>query len=345
IWLFRIGSDGLAHEITSRLVRPENQYIILSRESLAADRNCINPLNVDCTGIAAYLLALPERLSSQDIDWLERLGLRVALTIRIWPAGLSGRGWDGEGHSEWLTTEFPCFGIVHDHPVESYALRLDNGAAQIIEAGSVGHPIFLRLHLLPVGRHALSVRAHRSTLEAEGVVTLDVREPEFWIPGTTSHAGLVVTLDPYNPSLDTFLEGNAGLSILGPEGRQVTCSISLANAGGGELLFQQIGKLELPVLPAAWSRKLTSFTKDERHEWAYLEATSGCLIIKGDELGEYVVRFERSVKPVRWVCRRVHRATTLRLIDDTGRNETACVQFFIFDRPAMPTSLLTVTAL
>jgi hypothetical protein len=39
------------------------------------------------------------------------------------------RAWDGEGHTEWLTTESPCFGIVHDHPSPAArrTLRRPNG--------------------------------------------------------------------------------------------------------------------------------------------------------------------------------------------------------------------------
>src|SRR5207237_1256352 len=120
IWVFRIGSDKLAREIKGRLARPGNRYILIGQDHLAVVCGFLTPLNIDCTGIEADLLSLPERLSSQDIDCIERLGLRVALTIRVWPAGLSARNWDGEGHSEWLTTETPCFGLGHDYPVEAY---------------------------------------------------------------------------------------------------------------------------------------------------------------------------------------------------------------------------------
>ena len=60
---------------------------------------------------------------------------------------------------------------------------------------------------------------------AEGVITLDVREPEPWIPGTTSHAGLAISLDPDSPSLDAFGKGTSA-SAPGPAGHQVSCAIS-----------------------------------------------------------------------------------------------------------------------
>ncbi len=344
IWLCHIGADGLAREITGRTVRPGRDYILLSETALPSVHLLLARCDLDCTGINAGLLSMPDTLSSDDINWLQQLGLQVARTVRIWPAGLSGRGWDGEGRSEWLTTEAPCFGIIHDHPLDAYSLRLDGGHETVIEAGRVGFPVFVKLPPLPAGKHTLSVKGRRgehasatpSSSAAEGMVTLDVREPEPWIAGTTSHAGLAISIDPQAPSLDTFWEGNVAISILGPEGHRVTCAMSLASGNGTELLSKQIGTFDLPVAAGAWQRKLGQFRQDEDCAWAYLEATSGRLVIRGDELGEYVLRLERDVKPVRWVCRSIHRVTTVRLIDDTGRDEAAVCNFYSLGRPAAP---------
>lgn len=205
----------------------------------------------------------------------------------------------------------------------------------------------MKIPLLPAGRHTLSVKARRgdhasctpSSPAAEGVVTLEVREPEPWIPGTTSHAGLVVSLDPHDPSLDTFWEGNVRVSILGPEGHHVTCAISLASANGTELVSERIGTFELPVVAEAWLKKFGQFVEDEGRAWIYLEAASGRFVIRGDELGEYTLRLERNVKAVRWVCRNIHRVMTVRLIDDTGRDKGATCHFFSLRRPAEPVNL------
>ena len=293
---------------------------------------------------------MPDILSADNMNWLQQLGLQVSRTVSIWPAGVCGRGWDGEGHSEWLTTESPCFGLVHDHPLDVYSLRLDNGAETLIEVGAVGRPVFVKLPPLRAGKHTLSVKARRNeqtsaTSAADGVVTLEVREPEPWIPGTTSHPGLAVSLDPQDPCLDTFWEGNVRVSVLGPAGHHVTCSISLATASGKELLSEQIGTFELPVTPGEWLKKFMQFAKDEHWAWAYLEAASGRFLIRGDELGEYVLRLERDIKPVRWVCRTMNRATTVRLIDDTGRDDAATCRFFSFRRPAESVSLDAETVL
>lgn len=349
VWLFRIGRDGIAREITGRIVRPDYQYIALTTAELPASHASMSPCTVDCAGIQSFRVRVPAEVSAEDTAWLHKVGLQVARTIRVWPAGLPGRGWDGEGSSEWLTTESPCFGIVHDHPVDGYVLRLNNGAATIIEAGRVGHPTFVRLPQLPAGVHSLAVKAQRSSSldgiaaspPAEGFVVLKVREPEPWIPGTSSHAGLIVTLDPHDANLDTFWENGVRLSIVGPESHRVTCTVSLFRADGGEIFSEQVDHpMELPVAPDAWSRKFAQFVRREDCAWRYLEAAAGCLAIRGEELGEYVLRFERDALPVRWVLRNDHGKIILRLIDDTGQEGSDPNSlFFNIERPAKAESL------
>lgn len=353
VWVCRIGADGLAHEIAGRIVRPGRKYILLSEEELPHDHSLLAACALDCDGISATILSMPDVLSAANVIELQELGLQVARTVRIWPAGLPGRGWDGEGHSEWLTTEAPCFGIVHDHPVDGYSLRLDDGSETMIEACQVGSPVFLRISPLAAGMHTLSVKPRHgsrssaipSSPTAEGIVTLDVREPEPWIPGTTSHPGLAISVDPPDPTLDMFWDGEVGVSILGPHGHNVTCAVSLATPNGKELLSEQIGSFELPVTTEEWLKKLSHFVSAESRAWTYLEAASGRFLIRGDGFGEYTLRLERNVKPVRWVCRSVNHVTTVRLIDDTGREDGAACRFFSLRRPAEPMPLDTLAVL
>jgi hypothetical protein len=135
------------------------------------------------------------------------------------------------------------------------------------------------------------------------------------------------------------------VSVLGPAGRHVTCTISLTSASGKELLSDEIGSFELPVTTAEWTKKFSQFAKDEGRVWTYLEAASGRFLIKCDELGEFALRLERDVKPVRWVSRSINRVPTVRLTDDTGRDEVAVCRFFSLRRPAAPIPLDTETVL
>lgn len=343
VWLFRIGADGLASEIVGKTIRPGRRYVLLSDGDISSDHRLLGHCDIDCAGIRGVLISTPQTLSSDDISFLEGMGLHVARTVRIWPAGLPARAWDGEGNSEWLTTDRPCFGIAQDHAVDSYSLRLDNGAEVAVKAPPLGNAAFVSLPSLAAGQHTLSVKTRRiyssaatPSAMAEGVVTLSVREPEAWVPGTTSHAGLFVSVEPSDPPLDLFWEGDVSIGIMGPPGHRVTCTMTLLTPKREQLLSDLIGTFELPVTNEEWQRKFSQFVAVEKREWAYLEAGSGSLSIKEDELGDFTLRLDRDVKPIRWVCRSANRITTARLIDDTGLEEPATCRFFSLRHPAEP---------
>lgn len=342
IWLFRVARDGTAHEIIGRVVRPGNHYIILTTGELPSSHPELSACTIDCHGIRSFRLLMPSDVSAYDTRWLNQLGLQVARTIQVWPAGLPGRNWDGVGNSDWLTTEAPCFGMMHDHPVDAYALRIDHGAETVVGAGEVGHPVFVRLPPLTAGKHLLTVKARRSasldsivrTPAAEGFAELHVREPGVWAPGLVSHSGLTVRLDPEDADLDTFWRNEVDLSVLGPESHSVTVSVSLEGAGSRELLAERVGgPMNLPVKPRAWRSKFERFMDDPERVWAYLEAVSGRLTIDGEALGERSFQFEHSAVPLRWVLRRDHRQIIVRLIDDTGQDEEPEVQYYSMNRP------------
>jgi hypothetical protein len=346
VWLLRIGADGLAREITGKTIRPGRTYVLLSGSELPSHHELLRPCDIDCRGIRGALISTPETLSAGATEFLEGMGLQVARTVRIWPAGLPARSWDGEGNSEWLTTDRPCFGIAHDHAVDSYCLRLDNGPEVEIKAAPLGKAAFTSLPCLTAGQHTLCVRPRRihasgatPSSPVEGVVTLTVREPEPWVPGTTSHAGLFVSVEPSDPPLDLFWEGDVSIDIMGPPGRHVACTMTLLTPKKEQLLSEVIGTFDLPVTNAEWQRRFSQFAGVEKREWAYLEAGSGSLSIKEDELGEFNLRLDREVKPLRWVCRSTNRATTARLIDDTGLESAATCRFFSLRHPAGPDPL------
>jgi len=186
-WLFRINADGTAREVAACIVRPGQSYVLVTRGSpVIPDQLQIETCTINCEGATASILTVPETLSAHQLQAFEQIGLRARRTIRIWPAGLCGRSWDGEGHSAWLTTETPCFGIAHDYPVDEYLIGLDPSMdALSVRAGPPGQLVFIELPALPPGRHVLSVKARRASLaatvsravDAEGFVTLDVRDP------------------------------------------------------------------------------------------------------------------------------------------------------------------------
>ena len=344
VWLFQIGKDGIAREIASRLVRPGYDYILVSHNAFDDLLDAMNPCTVDCCGVEAIRISVPCDASAEYIQWLKGRSIELARTIRVWPAGLPGRLWDGEGRSEWLTTEKPCFGIVPDHPVDSYIISLNGGDSKTFQAAASGIPTFIQLPQLAPGTHHLTIRARRSdALEEigapvahEGFLELRVREPEPWLPGTASHAGLIVTIDPHDATLDVFWENELDLTVFGPHGRQVSPFVSLENAKGEEVYNAQVcPSIDLPILPDVWEKRFLNYLRREKSDWRYLEASSGLLIIEGQELGRYVLRFDHEALPVRWVLRHAGDAVSLRLVDETGQEDMQpkC-RFCSFETPA-----------
>ena len=343
LWLFRIGTDGIARYLASQTVRPDQDYIVVTARSVPRELSNGPPCILDCEGVRAVRLAVPDHVSVDEVARLSEWGLDVARTIRVWPAGLPGRGWDGEGRTEWLTTESPCFGIGPDHPLDALSFRLNEDTPQVLATDPQGGHTFVRLPRLRAGPHMLTVEAHRSpdldrtvsTPPAKGFMRLEVREPEPWTPGIASHPGLVVTTDPYDASLDLLWRNELNLSVNGPEGFAVRFKVSLYTAGGRTVLSSPLEPpMELPITPEAWHGTFARFVDDRSRAWKYLEAASCTLEIDGESLGTCVLRFEHEPSPLRWVLSSRKHETLVRLVDDSGHHDTAPdIRFYSMKQP------------
>ena len=349
IWLFRIGNDGIAHHITSRAVRPSTDYIVVTAGGIPRDLPGSTLCMLDCEGVRAFRLAVPSQVSADLTKRFRELGIDVARTIRVWPAGLPGRGWDGDGSTEWLTTESPCFGIAPDHPLDALSFRLDGGSEQVVATDPLGGPSFVRLPPLSAGIHLLTVEAHRSpdlgdavtTPQAKGFVRLAVREPEPWTPGVALHPGLIVTPDPFDASLDILWRNELDLAVNGPEGFSVNVRVKLYTADGRQVLSDLVdGSMPLPITPDRWRHVFARFLNNKVRAWKYLEAASCILEIDGDSLGTCPLRFDHDPSPLRWVLASRGQQTFIRLVDDSGQHDTAPdIQFFSMEHPLVGRSL------
>ena len=115
-WLIWIASDGLAYERRGLRVRPGERYVILSTDGPIDGGGHATPIEIECDGVYAAILDLPQSLKEDWQQSIRNLGLGQARGIEVWPAGLSAVAWDGEGHGEWLASERPCLAILGTTP-------------------------------------------------------------------------------------------------------------------------------------------------------------------------------------------------------------------------------------
>lgn len=337
-WLFRVSSDGEATEIIGHMVRPGKSYVLVFQSDLP-NISFATPTSLRCRGAQAIRFEVPQALSAEQIGELKAAGLTVAHTIKVWPVGLAARGWDGEGTTEWLETECPCFAISHDHPVAEYELRLGAGPGITVAAQQGGSPTFIKLDSLPAGNHVLSVRVVRDPAPdgtphpVEGWISLSVRPPNPWVSGTIGHSGLIASSEPPEPTLDEFWEGLSQLDILGPAGRQVSVCVELLDGSGSRIAIELVANLTLPLGPDTWRTAFAAFERREKDPWDYLAASSGRILVDGEELGTVRIPLQRDASPVRWVWRSTSKSTQLRLVDDHGGEAPVCVSFRSFVKP------------
>lgn len=329
VWLFRVGKDGRAREVSAGALRLSCSYIILTQADTLPPCDEINLKEclVNCEGINAYHFEMPPIFTECASSWLKAFGLSILHTVRIWPAGLPSRGWDGDGRSQWLSTDTPRFGLAHDYPVESYTVSLNNHWETTLTSAAPNSAVFFQLPSLLPGQYSLTVRANPlhsvgsvEILEAvKGEIELTVRDPEPWVPGITMHHGLVFISDPCDPDLSMFWQNTAKFSIFGPHKHTVSLSVSLLDAEGKSILSEVIAKnVDLPISYEKWDQLFLKFLKDKDAAWAYIEASNGVLTIDAGSIGQYQLQFEQTLQPLRWAVRSNKGDVILRLVDETG---------------------------
>jgi hypothetical protein len=285
-WLFRIATDGLAYESRSLRVRPGERYVLVTTAAPVAASDYVHPVELECDGVHGALLELPTALTGDWEEALRRLGLGQAKTVEVWPAGLGAVVWDGEGHGEWLASERPCLAIRTDYPIAALVVSMgtDPDLALELTAVTPGEPIFVQLPQLPVGLHTVRVCTRSSgSAEVEPLGDLDVimriREARPWSPGVSARGPLVVQIDPAAPTLEQLWEGRVELSVRGPTGRHVKCSVSLRETeSGAATVTQRLPPLPLPVTPDIWRRHFEKHFQETREAPAAYDTARVCEI-------------------------------------------------------------------
>lgn len=334
-WVFQIHSNGSGSYLRTRILHPGNKYLIISRQPFE-DSDIYMSCILECTKVFGVTLDLPSQLSENHEKILTTLSLRYARTIRIEPVGQFPRNWSEDLSGEWLTTEEPCFSIGHDYPVSKYSLTLNNNLSIFVPIEDTDASFFIKLDPLEPGTHRLHVVAVLKNLEElQCRIILNVRQPTSWLPGHHSSVGILVDVSPSEPTVDHLLEEQIDLEVYGPKTYPVECSIDLLNASGHVAHKETLFKTTLPIKIETWRSALHRFINSERDNIPFLIAKSGVLIIENSELGQYRVKLNRILSPLRWVYRNYHHKYHVTLVDDS-ESDSIKVCFYDFQAPITP---------
>jgi hypothetical protein len=340
VWLFRIGADMFAREIIGQNVCTGREYILLLPEEPKLPISFGSKCNLTFQGINAYHLSIPDKIEEAVAAVIHDLGLSYSQSIQVWVAGIPNIGWNHKGHIKILSTEPVHIGIVSDSPVTKISIRIDDDSEKEIVGKAPGIPTFIKLPTLDVGEHAIKITAVTGVTgiglkskTIEELIELEVASPATWIPGSSTHGGLSAFIDPFDSKLDDFWQGNSKISLLGPDQANVDCLISLFRLNKSTIMADVIGQFRLPFSNEIWQKKLTQFVEAESNIRHYLEAASGKVVFHSEEFGNVFIPLEREVKPLRLVSRNEGRAIQIGLIDDTGLESAATLEYFSFESP------------
>ena len=237
IWVFKLNDDGVGHLIQSRAVRPGNRHVLLTSDENIELAPWITKSNVDCLGIKAIGLDVPEVVLAELNERLEPLGINQVRTLEVRPAGLPAANWDGEGNGEWLSSDTPRLGIRIGYTVDSASVVLaDRQEGPLnITWPVTGEPFFLELPTLAVGWYRLIVTTRRGPDGESAHLDIVIREPLDWSSNWATRGLLNYSIDPRNPSLEDVWEGRVTLEIEGPSHQTVGWDFVLFDRGGKEL--------------------------------------------------------------------------------------------------------------
>lgn len=330
-WLFAIGLDGKAREITTRVLRAGASYLLLQTTHFGNPPAGLglSVVYVACAGVYALRIDVPKQVSDVLTDVLSNLELVVAQTIEVWPAGLPVSVWNGEGQLEGVTGQPIILGIGTDHRLTRLEVVIDDIPQPDIETGEMppGGPIFLQLPLLSLGPHDISIAA--STGEAgqesidgklggqgatpglRGKLSCIIREPRTIAAG--QGGALSFAILPTSPSLEDVWEGRIEIHVAAPGIESIRGRVVLRGLEGQELFNRSIS-LPSPCNTDTWNDRFAEVRKAASSK--YDDAQVCAFEFDAGALGRRQITAERDFTPLRWAVRDNGRRVIL--IDSQG---------------------------
>lgn len=339
-WLFRIALDGRGYELRSLNVRAGGKYLLLRSQPFADQFEGARSVAVNCNGVHALELSVPATVNDEWAGRLKSLDLNHAKILDVWPAGTPPAAWDGERRVEWLSTDVPILAVRSDHALEDLTVLLDSNEWSRIQFGRVvpGKTNFIELPDLPLGLHKLTFRpqTNERRIAHESIhLNVFIREPHEWVPGVTAQGAFLVLMDPPSPTLEQLWEGRAAVEIHGPDGRQVSGSVTLFERALDQQIAQVVlPSLSLPVSAEQWEQHFGKHIRSTKAVANNYDMAQTCVIeLKAEELGKYRIECERKFEPVRWALRRGIDCYQVKVVSDRGDDEALTVVSYDLLRP------------
>lgn len=345
-WLFRIRPDGSAAEAPGRTIHADTSYILLYRASDNAELP-FPSVHVDCDGISALAVTVTSETSAEALRFLSARHIKVERHLRIWPVGTPPRRWAADGNAVWLRGETPMLALCHDADCQSLTMALTGQPPVTVGPIAAKQPIFFGLQDLSIGSYILNVTAKYSAQHTDGsqqvltssaALSILIRAPQEWLPGEISHRGFIVSCDQVEPTLDAFLAGHLSLSIAGPRGRDISCTLELMDSSGTVLSSESIGMVSLPAKRADFDACLYGHLEGIEDPFHYSTASQSRLVFDGGDLGVFRLALKHAVLPLRWYVNK-GKSLELRLVNDGDDEPPTEIAFYPFERANSPTKI------
>lgn len=341
--IFNIQGNGFAEQHESRIVHPDDRYIILSSESID-DNILLNKLESSCKNVYLYSLCSEKLTSWENQESLDQLDLEVETEFDLISVGIIPTSWDQGYKVEYLDGETPQFTLKIKQSWTAVKILLEDFDELIINNDTDSESLYFCLPPLSTGLYKLSYSLQNEPegiFQTLGELSILVKDRNIWQSGTTTQNALLLLSDPPKPTFEDLFDGKVSFEVICPE-NSVNVSLQLLSNDLSAKAFvdQEITSVVLPREVEILNEKIAEFVEDpkltENAESAYL-----CrLNFKSEELGSVPFDFKRGFHPIRWEIKYDNsRQIILNLSEEAFGDDETQICIYDFETPDQATEL------
>ncbi len=332
-WLFRLNADGVAHEVRSRRVSADGEYIVVTLASSTSSEG--ERVDIGCDDYCGWHFGVS---SLDDMTaTLNAWGLDAARQVTAKPCGLAPCIWDRQGSAEWLSTDQPLVLLTANYAIARFSVTMDVGAS-ILELDcqpSTKNTAYLSLPSLPAGVYHLEVIAHpvdSSYRSEHGEMEIAIRDVS---PDKDVGVAMLVTQQPQDGTLVELFDGQLEIQVLGPPTRNVLVTLELQKKGRIAPLYEsESTSLNLPISVQDFTRFLSVLVGQEQAlSNAYAEADRCVLRFDGGDIGITECHFDRPPTALRWGLAKTRDNYAITLYDDVDDPTAIEISRYEFSTP------------